>query len=30
MPQIGPISRQNVVFYLRRLGFDGPYAGGKH
>ena len=30
MPRLGPIKRSDLILYLRRLGFDGPYAGGKH
>lgn len=30
MPRFGPISRRNLRYYLRLLGFEGPYAGGKH
>lgn len=30
MPVIGPITRSDLIHYLRKLGFDGPYAGGKH
>lgn len=30
MPRIGPISRRDLLFNLRQLGFDGPYSGGKH
>ena len=30
MPPFGPISRDRLIAYLRRIGFDGPYAGGKH
>lgn len=30
MPPFGPISRDQLVAYLRRLGFDGPHPGGKH
>ena len=30
MPQIGPISRNDLIRCLRMLGFDGPYSGGKH
>ena len=30
MPRLGPIRRVDLIHYLRRLGFDGPYAGGKH
>lgn len=30
MPPFGPISRRNLIHYLRELGFTGPYPGGKH
>ncbi len=30
MPRFGSISRANLIRYLRQLGFDGPYSGGKH
>lgn len=30
MPQLAPIKRRDLVFYLRQLGFDGPYSGGNH
>lgn len=30
MPRLGPVKRADLVRYLRRLGFDGPYSGGKH
>ncbi|WP_293130515.1 type II toxin-antitoxin system HicA family toxin [Microcoleus sp. bin38.metabat.b11b12b14.051] len=30
MPTFGPISRRDLVQYLREVGFDGPYPGGKH
>lgn len=30
MPRFGPISRDDLLRYLRRLGFEGPYSGGKH
>lgn len=30
MPHIGPIKRKDFIYYLRLLGFDGPYSGGKH
>ena len=26
----GPIRRRDLVIALRKLGFRGPYAGGKH
>lgn len=30
MPPFGPISRRELIRCLHALGFDGPYAGGKH
>ena len=30
MPHFGPIKRRELIRYLRQLGFDGPYSGGKH
>lgn len=30
MPRFGPIKRKDLVHYLSKLGFDGPYSGGKH
>ena len=30
MPELTAISWLNLVQRLRELGFDGPYAGGKH
>ena len=30
MPRFGPIRRADFIRYLRQLGFDGPYAGGRH
>jgi predicted RNA binding protein YcfA (HicA-like mRNA interferase family) len=30
VPPIGPVSRRELVRALRRLGFDGPFAGTKH
>jgi predicted RNA binding protein YcfA (HicA-like mRNA interferase family) len=30
MPPLGPIKRQELIRYLRELGFEGPYVGGKH
>jgi predicted RNA binding protein YcfA (HicA-like mRNA interferase family) len=30
MPAIGPIKRSELIRYLRKLGFSGPYSGGKH
>ncbi len=30
MPKLAPVSHQEFVRRLKRFGFDGPYAGGKH
>jgi predicted RNA binding protein YcfA (HicA-like mRNA interferase family) len=30
MPHFGSIKRRDLIACLRRLGFTGPYAGGKH
>jgi predicted RNA binding protein YcfA (HicA-like mRNA interferase family) len=30
MPRFGPIRRRDLIRYLKRLGFEGPYSGGKH
>jgi predicted RNA binding protein YcfA (HicA-like mRNA interferase family) len=30
MPAFGPIKRRDLIFYLRQLGFTGPFSGGKH
>ena len=30
MPRLGPISRGDLIRYLRQLGFEGPFTGGKH
>lgn len=30
MPPWGPIDRRDLVRGLRRLGFDGPWSGGRH
>lgn len=30
MLPFGPISRRDLVRYLRKAGFEGPYVGGKH
>ena len=30
MPHFGPIKRRELIRYLRQLGFEGPYSGGKH
>lgn len=30
MSRMTPLSRKELIRRLRRLGFDGPYHGGKH
>lgn len=30
MPPLGPIKRKDLIRYLKQVGFDGPYSGGKH
>ncbi len=30
MPDFGPIKRKDLVAYLRKSGFTGPFSGGKH
>ena len=30
MPKLAPVSRRKFIQRLRELGFEGPYAGGKH
>lgn len=30
MPAWRPVSRRELIATLRRLGFKGPYSGGKH
>ena len=30
MPGIGSIKRKELIRHLKKLGFYGPYSGGKH
>ena len=30
MTHLAPISRRELIRRLRQLGFEGPYAGGRH
>ncbi len=30
MPPLRPTKRRDLILYLRQLGFEGPYSGGKH
>jgi predicted RNA binding protein YcfA (HicA-like mRNA interferase family) len=29
-PTFGPIKRRELVSFLKRAGFQGPYSGGRH
>lgn len=30
MPKFGPVTRLELIGYLKQLGFTGPTKGGKH
>ena len=30
MPRFGPVKRSDLIRYLKELGFQGPYEGGRH
>ena len=30
MPHFGPIKRKELIACLRRLGYSGPFVGGRH
>jgi predicted RNA binding protein YcfA (HicA-like mRNA interferase family) len=30
MPKFGPIKHRDLIFYLKKFSFVGPYAGGRH
>ncbi len=30
MPKLGPIRQKDLIHYLRKAGFSGPFAGGNH
>jgi predicted RNA binding protein YcfA (HicA-like mRNA interferase family) len=30
MPKYGPIKQKDLVKFLKRSGFEGPFSGGKH
>jgi len=27
---VNPVSREELIWRLRRLGFEGPFSGGRH
>ena len=30
MPRFGPVKRQDLIGFLRLVGFEGPFSGGRH
>ena len=30
MPSIKPLKRIELIHYLKKFGFEGPFSGGKH
>ena len=30
MPPIKPIKQKDLIKHFKKLGFEGPYSGGKH
>lgn len=30
MPRLGPVAWRELVSRLRKMGFEGPFMGGKH
>jgi len=30
MPKFGSIKRKDLIYYLKKFGFEGPFIGGKH
>ena len=30
MPELKPIKRKELIRCLKKVGFDGPFSGGKH
>ncbi len=30
MPRFGPLKRQDLIRYLRQLGFEGPFSANNH
>lgn len=30
MPSFGPVRRRDLIAALRKLGFRGPFSGGRH
>ncbi|MDO8736428.1 MAG: type II toxin-antitoxin system HicA family toxin [Thermoleophilia bacterium] len=30
MPHFGAVKRKDLIRFLKQLGFEGPYSGGRH
>jgi predicted RNA binding protein YcfA (HicA-like mRNA interferase family) len=30
VPPFGPIKLRDLIYYLRKSGFEGPFEGGRH
>ena len=30
MPPFGPVKRKELIRFLQKAGFDGPFSGGQH
>jgi predicted RNA binding protein YcfA (HicA-like mRNA interferase family) len=30
MPKLGPTKRNDLIYFLKKLDFEGPYSGAKH
>ncbi len=30
MPTFGPIKQKDLIYYFKKLGFEGPFSGGRH
>jgi predicted RNA binding protein YcfA (HicA-like mRNA interferase family) len=30
VPRLAPLGREDLIKYLKALGFDGPFSGAKH
>lgn len=30
MPPFGPVKRKSLIRFLKKMGFQGPYSGGRH
>ena len=30
MPKFGSIKRKDLIYFLKKCGFEGPFVGGRH